>query len=167
MTGFDYDRLQRIVVIVGIAVVAALWIAEDAGLILVASPALPAPAEAAPLPYAPGGRPALVLQGIIAGNDAAPAVALLAESGKRPVLVPEGSSFNDDIRVERVLADRVLLRRRGDSAPVVLTLAPLAAVDGLVPAAPVDGLSPPPSGPDARVPAEAAGRPPLPAPAER
>ena len=47
---------------------------------------------------------------------------------------------------------------------------PQAIIDEIrvaVPAAAVDGLPPPPSGLDARVPADAAGRPPLPAPAER
>ena len=39
----------------------------------------------------------------------------------------EGAYFNEDIRVERVLPDRVLLRLRGDAVPVVLPLSPQPA----------------------------------------
>ena len=62
----------------------------------------------------------LTLQGVIAGSGSAPPVALLAEAGKRPVLVAEGSSFGEDIRVERVLPDRAVLRWRGSNAPIVV-----------------------------------------------
>ena len=38
MQGFDYDRIQRFVVIIGVAAVAALWLAEETGLLMVAPP---------------------------------------------------------------------------------------------------------------------------------
>lgn len=74
--------------------------------------------------------PHLTLQGVIAGSGSAPPVALLAEAGKRPVLVAEGSSFGEDIRVERVLPDRAVLRWRGSNAPIVVRLSPAGGSDG-------------------------------------
>lgn len=120
--GFDYDRIQRIVVIVGMAVVFGLWLAEEAGLIHTAAPRASAAIPPSALPGLQSSADGLVLQGVIAGNDTAPGIAILASTGKRPVLVAEGTYFNDDIRVERVLPDRVLLRLRGDTVPVVLPL---------------------------------------------
>lgn len=131
MKWFDYDHIQRIVVFAGLAVVLGLWAAEDAGLLPVASHNLP-PASAS-LPQLPGAAPTmphLTLQGVIAGSGSAPPVALLAEAGKRPVLVAEGSSFGEDIRVERVLPDRVVLRWRGSNAPIVVRLSPAGGSDG-------------------------------------
>lgn len=131
MKWFDYDHIQRIVVFAGLAVVLGLWAAEDAGLLPVASHNLP-PASAS-LPQLPGAAPTmphLTLQGVIAGSGSAPPVALLAEAGKRPVLVPEGASFGEDIRVERVLPDRAVLRWRGSNAPIVVRLSPAGGSDG-------------------------------------
>ena len=125
MKWLDYDHIQHIVVFVGLAAVLGLWAAEDAGLLPVASP-YPPPGTAS-LPQLPGAVPTmpnLTLQGVIAGSGSAPAVAMLAEAGKRPVLVPEGTSFGEDIRVERVLPDRAVLRWRGSNAPIVVRLSP-------------------------------------------
>lgn len=57
-----------------------------------------------------------------------PGVAILAEVGKQPQLVQEGAPYNDDIRVERVLPDHVVLRRKGDSLPIALPLTTLPGV---------------------------------------
>lgn len=152
MKWFDYDHVQRIVVIVGLAVVFGLWAAEDAGLILVASPNA-APADGLPLqPGAAPLPPSLVLQGVIAGDGSAAPAALLAEAGRRPVLVPEGGAFNEDIRVDRVLRDRVVLHWRGSHAPIVVPLSPLAGHDVPItpPAATV--AAPVPTAPAARAP---------------
>lgn len=130
MNGFDFKRLQKILLGIGVLAVSGLWIGEEMGLILVASPPAPRAVETWQA-EAPAG---LVLQGVIAGNDSAPGVAILAETGKRPVLVPEGASFNEDIRVDRVLADRVILRQRGVAAPVVLHLAPMSGGEAIAPA---------------------------------
>jgi hypothetical protein len=129
MNGFDFKRLQKILLSIGVLAVAGLWIGEEMGLILVATPpphhVVEQQAEA---------PPGLVLQGVIAGNDSAPGVAILAETGKRPVLVPEGASFNEDLQVDRVLADRVILRQRGTATPIVLHLAPMAGGEAIAPA---------------------------------
>jgi hypothetical protein len=130
MNGFDFKRLQKILLSIGVLTVAGLWIGEEMGLILVATPPVHHAVEQPHL-EAPAG---LVLQGVIAGNDSAPGVAILAETGKRPVLVPEGASFNDDLQVDRVLADRVILRQRGTATPIVLHLAPMAGGEAIPPA---------------------------------
>jgi hypothetical protein len=130
MNGFDFKRLQRILLGVGVLAVAGLWIGEEMGLILVAPPPAPHVVEQRQA-EAPAG---LVLQGVIAGNDSAPGVAILAEAGKRPVLVPEGASFNEDLQVDRVLADRVILRQRGIATPIVLHLAPMSGGEAIPPA---------------------------------
>lgn len=130
MNGFDFKRLQKILLSIGVLVVAGLWIGEETGWILVASPRPPGVVEASRVD-APAG---LELQGVIAGNDSAPGVAILAEAGKRPVLVPEGASFNEDLQVDRVMADRVILRQRGAAAPIVLHLTPMAGGEAMAPA---------------------------------
>ena len=130
MNGFDFKRLQKILLTVGVLAVAGLWIGEETGLILVASPPTPHVVE----PRHAEAPPGLALQGVIAGNDSAPGVAILAETGKRPVLVPEGASFNEDIQVDRVLADRVILRQRGVATPIVLHLTPLSGGEAIAPA---------------------------------
>ena len=53
------------------------------------------------------------------------------------MLVPEGAAFNDDLRVERVMPDRVVLRQRSSGAPIVL---PLSLMPGDVPVSP--GMEP-------------------------
>ena len=129
MQGFDYDRIQRFVVIIGMVAVAALWLAEETGLLMVAPPAQKSMLQAAApdgVPLTPLSR--LVLQGVIPGSGSAPGIAILAEVGKRPQLVQEGAPYNDDIRVERVMPDHVVLRRKGDSLPIALPLTVLPGV---------------------------------------
>lgn len=129
MNGFDFKRLQKILLSLGVLVVSVLWIGEEMGLLLVVNPSTPQFIER-PQADPPLG---LVLQGVIIGNDSAPGVAILAETGKRPVLVPEGASFSEDILVDRVLADRVILLQRSTSTPIVLPLAPMAGGDAPTP----------------------------------
>ena len=129
MQGFDYVRIQRFVVIIGVAAVAALWLAEESGLLMVAPPVQKSMLQAASpdgVPLTPLSR--LVLQGVIPGSGSAPGIAILAEVGKRPQLVQEGAPYNDDIRVERVMPDHVVLRRKGDSLPIALPLTVLPGV---------------------------------------
>lgn len=129
MQGFDYDRIQRFVVIIGVAAVAALWLAEETGLLMVAPPIQKSMLQAAApdgVPLTPLSR--LVLQGVIPGSGSAPGIAILAEVGKHPQLVQEGAPYNDDIRVERVMPDHVVLRRKGDSLPIALPLTVLPGV---------------------------------------
>ncbi|MBP6801310.1 MAG: Type secretion system protein [Pseudomonadota bacterium] len=144
MQGFDYDRIQRFVVIIGVAAVAALWLAEETGLLMVAPPIQKSMLQAAApdgVPLTPLSR--LVLQGVIPGSGSAPGIAILAEVGKHPQLVQEGFPYNEDIRVERVMPDHVVLRRKGDSLPIAL---PLTVLPGVT--AP-DGQKPPDGHPEA------------------
>ena len=53
----------------------------------------------------------LTLQGVIVGNTKNPGMAMLGEPGAPPVMVPEGAKVGSDILLERVLPDRVILRR--------------------------------------------------------
>lgn len=119
MNAFDFSRLPRILLTLGVVTVAGLWIAEEAGWLKIATPmdALPTdPRVSEPLPVR------VTLQGVIAGDQNTPGIAILAEAGKRPLLVPEGAPFNDDLHVERVMPDRVVLRQRSSGAPIVLAL---------------------------------------------
>ena len=144
MQGFDYDRIQRFVVIIGVVAVAALWLAEETGLLMVAPPAQKTLLQAAAadgMPLTPLSR--LVLQGVIPGSGSAPGIAILAEVGKQPQLVQEGAPYNDDIRVERVMPDHVVLRRKGDSLPIALPLTTLPGVTA------PDGHQPPARPPEA------------------
>lgn len=144
MQGFDYDRIQRFVVIIGVVAVAALWLAEETGLLMVAPPAQKTLLQAAAadgMPLTPLSR--LVLQGVIPGSGSAPGIAILAEVGKQPQLVQEGAPYNDDIRVERVMPDHVVLRRKGDSLPIALPLTTLPGVTA------PDGHQPPARRPEA------------------
>ena len=130
MNGLGSPRLLPIVILVACGLVACSPHDEPAP--RPAPQAMPAPAQATtpPAPAAPAPAPAL--QGVIAGSGSAPPVALLAEAGKRPVLVPEGASFGEDIRVERVMPDHVVLRRKGDSLPIALPLTTLPGVTATV-----------------------------------
>lgn len=144
MQGFDYDRIQRFVVIIGMVAVAALWLAEETGLLMVAPPAPKPTAQAATpdgLPLAPLSR--LVLQGVIPPSGTAPGIAILAEVGKPPHFVQEGTPYNADIIVERVLPDHVVLRRKGDGLPIALPLTVLPGVEQLDSAPPAAGPRPP------------------------
>lgn len=148
MQGFDYDRIQRFVVIIGMVAVATLWLAEETGLLMVAPPARKPALQAATLdgpPLAPLSR--LVLQGVIPPSGAAPGIAILAEVGKPPQFVQEGSPYNEDIIVERVLPDHVVLRRKGDGLPVALPLTVLPGIEQPPSASPAVGPRPPTSPP--------------------
>lgn len=134
MNGFDFSRLPRILLTLGVMTVAGLWIAEEVGLLEVAEPA---DARSADLPLATPLPVRVVLQGVIAGDRNTPGVAILAEAGRRPVLVPEGAAFSEDLRVERVMPDRVVLRQRSSGAPIVL---PLSLMPGEAPV-PGSGLA--------------------------
>ena len=144
MQGFDYDRIQRFVVLIGIVAVAALWLAEESGLLMVAPPAQKPALSAATLdapPLAPLSR--LVLQGVIPPSGTAPGIAILAEVGKPPQFVQEGAPYNEDIIVERVQPDHVVLRRKGDGLPIALPLTVLPGLEQLHTAPPAAGPRPP------------------------
>ena len=76
--GFDYDRIQRIVVIVGMAVVFGLWLAEEAGLIRTAAPRASTAIPPSALPGLQSSADGLVVQGVIAGNRRVPGIGVLA-----------------------------------------------------------------------------------------
>ena len=107
--------------------------------------AMPAPAPAQPQPTnSAAPAPAPALQGVIAGARSAP-VAVLAEAGKAPLLVPEGALYSTEFRVEQVLSDRAVLRRQSDNGAITVMLgaAPAPLVDALAappPATPIDAL---------------------------
>lgn len=126
MKFWDLDRALMVLFPAGLVLVFGLWLAEDRGVLTVAQPRVAEAARAEPGP-APAGR--LVLQGVIQAGGNAPGLAILAEPGRRPVLIPEGVSFNEDVRVEQVLADRVVLRQRGVEQPIVLMVSPGGMVD--------------------------------------
>lgn len=115
MAGFNMVRLQRALLGLGALIVVGLWTAEEIGILHVAAPQQ----GSASLPVLPP-PPGLVLQATIPASGAAPGMAILADGNHPPVLVPEGAAFNDDLRVDRVLNDRVVLRHRGLDAPMVL-----------------------------------------------
>ena len=85
-----------------------------------------APALDAPVP---------ALQGVITGTGSAP-VAVLAEPGKAPLLVPEGAFYSTEFRVEQVLSDRAVLRRQRDNGAITVMLGAAPAAPGEAPAAP-------------------------------
>ena len=85
----------------------------------------------------------LVLQGVIPPSGTAPGIAILAEVGKPPHFVQEGTPYNEDIIVERVLPDHVVLRRKGDGLPIALPLTVLPGVEQLDSAPPAAGPRPP------------------------
>lgn len=124
MKQLDYDAVQRVVVMIGLAVVVGLWAAEEAGLIGVA------PQNAVPLQGVSvleskvPAPPRVILSGVMAAQGDKPPMAVLALPGNAPMAVPEGAPLNDEIRVERVLPDKVLLRWRDGNAPIVVPLLP-------------------------------------------
>ncbi|WP_374486185.1 hypothetical protein [Zoogloea sp.] len=121
MGGIDVRRVLFSIVVL---VVAALWIAEDAGWINMVGADnyqdedLPAPAAEAM---------GLVAKGVILGNAATPGMVILSDNGRPPEMVSEGQAYHDDLRIERVLADRVILRQRDSNAPIVLAVVQQAA----------------------------------------
>ena len=80
--------------------------------------------------------PVPALQGVIVGARSAP-VAVLAEAGKAPLLVPEGALYSTEFRVEQVLSDRAVLRRQSDNGAITVMLGAAPAAPGEAPAAPV------------------------------
>lgn len=124
MGRLDRATVQRVLLNVGIAVAVGLWIAEDAGWIRVFGAAAPVDEDLpAPVAEAMG----LVARGVIVGNGATPGLVILSSNGRPPEMVSEGQAYHEDLRVERVLADRVILRQRDDNAPIVLAVLPPAA----------------------------------------
>ena len=95
-----------------------------------AGPVQPQPPSANPAALVP------MLQGVIASAGSAP-VAVLAEAGKAPLLVPEGAFYSTELRVEQVLSDRAVLRRQHDNGAITVML-------GAVPAPLVEALAAPP-----------------------
>ena len=131
MNGFGSLRLLPIVIIVAGGRVACSPRDEPAP-----RPALqaePAPPQATP-PSAPA-APAPALQGVIAGTGTA-AVAVLAEAGKAPQLVPEGGLYSREFRVEQVQPDHVVLRRQSDGTLITLVPGTTPAAPGEAPAVP-------------------------------
>ena len=133
MNGLGSPRLLTIVIIVAGGLIACSPRDEPAP--RPAPQAMPAPAQATtpPAPAAPAPAPAL--QGVIAGAGSA-AVAVLAEPGKAPLPVPEGSLYSSEFRVERVQPDHVVLRRQSDGTLITLVPGTTPAAPGEAPAAP-------------------------------
>lgn len=141
MSRFDYRRVLRVGVVAGALLAVGIWIVEEEVPQVASPPAEFVVYDERPALYSalqPGALPSL--QGIIAGSDGAPGVAILAALVSGPSLVPEGELFNEDLRVERVRPDGVLLRRLSDNASVALILEPSAENALPMPSA---GLQPP------------------------
>lgn len=141
MSRFDYRRVLRVGVVAGALLAVGIWIVEEEVPQVASPPAEFVVYDERPALYSalqPGALPSL--QGIIAGSDGAPGVAILAALVSGPSLVPEGELFNEDLRVERVRPDGVLLRRLSDNASVALILEPSA--ENALPT-PSAGLQPP------------------------
>lgn len=84
---------------------------------------LPVHATYAARPARGDGLPAgLSLRGIIPPSGDSPGIALLKEPGRPVVLVTEGHEYAPDLRVVRVLQDRILIRQRGNGDDLILTL---------------------------------------------
>lgn len=129
MSGFDSSGVRRVLLGVGVLVVAGLWTAEEAGWIHVAGSE--ASEEDTDLPPPAAEAQGLVARAVIVGNGKVPGVAVLSDNGRPPEMVSEGQAYHEDLRVERVLADRVILRQRDNNAPVVLAVvAPSREGDG-------------------------------------
>jgi type II secretory pathway component PulC len=73
---------------------------------------------------------------VITGAGAAAAVAVLAEAGKAPLLVPEGVLYSSEFRVEQVQPDHVVLRRQSDGTLITLVPGATPAAPGEAPAEP-------------------------------
>ncbi len=141
MSRFDYRRVLRVGVVAGALLAVGIWIVEEEVPQVAPRPAEFVVYDERPALYSalqPGALPSL--QGIIAGSEGAPGVAILAALVSGPSLVPEGELFNEDLRVERVRPDGVLLRRLSDNASVALILEPSAENALPMPSA---GLQPP------------------------
>lgn len=136
MNGLGSPRLLTIVIIVAGGLIACSPRDEPAP--RPAPQAMPAPAQATtpPAPAAPAApAPAPALQGVVTGAGAA-AVAVLAEPGKAPLLVPEGGLYSSEFRVEQVQPDHVVLRRQSDGTLITLVPGATPAAPGEAPAEP-------------------------------
>ena len=131
MNGLRSPRLLPIVIIVAGGLVACSPRDEPTARPALQVPSAPAQATPPPAPAAP--VPAL--QGVIAGAGAA-AVAVLAEAGKAPLLVPEGGFYSSEFRVEQVQPDHVVLRRQSDGSLITLVPGAAPAAPDEAPAAP-------------------------------
>lgn len=124
MARMDSAGAQNLLLRIGVVVMVALWIAEDVGWIHIGgTPASLDEDLPMPVPQAMG----LVAQAVIVGNGATAGSAMLSDHGGPPEMVSEGQAYHEDLRVERVLADRVILRQRDDNTPIVLAVVPPAA----------------------------------------
>lgn len=84
---------------------------------------LPVHATYAARPSQAEGLPAgLNLHGIIPPSGGSPAIALLKEPGRPMVLVPEGHEYAPDLRVVRILEDRIVIHHSGTNDDLVLSL---------------------------------------------
>ena len=84
---------------------------------------LPVHATYAARPSHAEGLPAgLTLHGIIPPAGGSPGIALLKEPGRPVVLVPEGHEYAPDLRVVRVLEDRIVMHQSGTHDDLILTL---------------------------------------------
>lgn len=121
------------------------------------------PAPAQPTTPTALAAPVPALQGVIAGARSAP-VAVLAEAGKAPLLVPEGGFYNAELRVEQVLSDRAVLRRQSDNGAITLMLgaAPAALGEALATPAPATSVDELPLQPPVPAAIDASGPPPGP-----
>lgn len=149
--------VRRVLLHIGILAVAALWIAEDMGWIHMAGADVPAVDADLPPPVAEA--MGLVAQGVIVGQGKSAGMVMLSDKGRPPEMVSEGQAYHEDLRVERVLADRVVLRQRDSNAPIVLAVvAPAvppqtggdAAPPPVAPAGPMSTVVPPASAAPAR-----------------
>lgn len=138
MGGLDGAGVRRILLRIGVVVVAALWIAEDMGWIHVAESGIPLDADLpSPVPTAMG----LTVQSVMVGHGTSAGIAMLSDNGQPPEMVSEGQAYHDDLRIERVLADRVILRKRDNNAPIVLAVVPPRPMGDVVPP-PVTPMAP-------------------------
>ncbi|WP_139379487.1 hypothetical protein [Zoogloea sp. LCSB751] len=156
MGRWDGVSVRRVLLHAGIVVVAALWVAEEAGWIRVSGSGVPVEED---LPPPAAEALGLVAQGVIVGNGATPGVVILSDNGRPPEMVSEGQAYHEDLRVEHVLADRVILRQRDDNTPIVLAIVPPAAsprAGGDAAANPANPAGTAPSTPAATPPTEAA-----------
>lgn len=147
MGGLDGIGMRNILLRIGVLVVAALWIAEDMGWIRLAGSETSMDADLpAPVPGAMG----LVAQGVIVGHGKSAGIAMLSDNGGPPEAVSEGQAYHEHLRVERVLADRVILRQRDSNAPIVLAVVPPrtggdAVLTPATPVAPIGSTAAPPA----------------------
>lgn len=136
MTGFGPPRFLPLAAILAASVMAACA-PRDEPPPRPAAQSMPAAAPAGNPVAAAVPAPVPTLQGVIVGARSAP-VAVLAETGKAPQLVPEGGFYSSELRVEQVLSDRAVLRRQSDNGAITLVL-------GAAPAALGEALAAPPA----------------------